>query len=112
MGPVELQPLPSVPEEQRAIRTSTGKQTFVDGMPGHSCGHKKAFRQAYALQDGRSCSSLTCGLLLVSSEDLQLLLQVPDVKEFAEVVARGRQQPVPVQVPLHLHHRVLVGVSA
>lgn len=56
-------------------------------------------------------TSLTCGLLLVASEHLQLLLQVPDVKEFAEVVPGRRQQPVPVQVPLHLHHRVLVGVA-
>lgn len=30
--------------------------------------------------------SLTSGLLLVSSENLQLLLQVPDVKEFTQVV--------------------------
>lgn len=66
------------------------------------------------LEDGGAAApgqGPTCGLLLVSPEDLQLLLQVPDVKQFAEVVSGGRQQPVAVQVPLHLHHRVLVGVS-
>lgn len=54
---------------------------------------------------------LTCGLLLVTPEHLQLLLQVPDVEQFAQVVTRGRQQPVTVQVPFHLHHSVLMGVT-
>lgn len=54
---------------------------------------------------------LTCGLLFVPSEHLQLLLQVPDVKQLAKVITGCRQQPVPIQVPLHLHHCVLVGVA-
>lgn len=84
----------------------------MDRMPGHSCGQKNTCsRRRRSSRTGSLAPPLTCGLLLVSSEDLQLLLQVPDVKQFAEVVTRGRQQPVTIQIPLHLHHRVLVGVS-
>lgn len=53
----------------------------------------------------------TCGLFLVAPEHLQLLLEVADVKELTQVVAGRCQQPVTVQVPLHLHHRVLMGVT-
>ncbi len=46
----------------------------------------------------------------MSLEDLQLLLEVPDVKQLHEVVPGRRQQPVAVGVPLHVHHCKLVGM--
>lgn len=69
--------------------------------------------EAFHFQDSECVQYqlLTCRLLLVPSEHLQLLFQVPDVKEFAQVVTWCRQQPVAIQVPLHLHHCVLVGVA-
>jgi len=54
--------------------------------------------------------ALTGGLFLVALEDLQLLLEVADVKQLHQVVSRRRQQPVTIGIPLHIHHSELVGV--
>jgi hypothetical protein len=41
---------------------------------------------------------LTCGLLLVTSEYLKLFFQVSDIKELTEMVPRGREEPIAVEV--------------
>ena len=40
-----------------------------------------------------------------------MTLIIPDVKELEQMVPAGGQQPVPVLVPLAVHHRVLVRVN-
>lgn len=48
----------------------------------------------------------------MAPEDLKFFFQVPDVEELAEVVTRSCQQPVAVEIQLHLHHCVFVSMSA
>lgn len=55
---------------------------------------------------------MTCGLFLMTPEDLKFFFQVPDVEEFTEVVTRSCQQPVAIEVQFHLHHCVFVSMSA
>lgn len=88
----------------------------MNGMPGNRCRQRRLVRnrensQLLEFWPGLAVGFLTCGLLFVPSEHLQLLLQVPDVEQLAEVIAGCRQKPVPVQVPLHLHHCILVGMA-
>jgi len=54
----------------------------------------------------------TCRFLFVTSEDLDFLLEVPDVKELAQVVAGCRQKPVSIEVPLDLHDSVLMCMTS
>lgn len=49
-------------------------------------------------------------LLLVSPEHLHLLTEIPDVKQFQQVISAGSHQPVTVFVPLQVHNGGLVGV--
>lgn len=48
----------------------------------------------------------------MASEDLKFFFQVPDVKEFTEMVTRSCQQPVAIEIQFHLHHCVFVSMSA
>lgn len=55
---------------------------------------------------------LTCGLFLMAPEDLKFFFQVADVEEFTEMVTRSCQQPVAIEIQLHLHHCVFVSMPA
>lgn len=75
LHPTYLLLYPNMPEQQRAVRSSTGKKSFMNRMPGYSC-----------------------GLLLVTSEYLKLFFQVSDIKELTEMVPRCREEPIAVEV--------------
>jgi len=51
------------------------------------------------------------GLLLVATEDLNLLTQVANVKELEQMISGCGYQPVAIVVPLQIHHGGFVGVS-
>jgi hypothetical protein len=53
----------------------------------------------------------TGGFLLVSFKRLHLRLEVANIEDFEQVVARARQQPVAVLVPSQAHNGVLVSVA-
>lgn len=55
---------------------------------------------------------LTCGLFLMTPEDLKFFFQVTDVKELTEMVTRSCQQPVAIEIQFHLHHCVFMSMSA
>lgn len=55
---------------------------------------------------------LTCGLLLMTPEDLKFFFQVADVEELTEMVTRSCQQPVAIEIQFHLHHCVFMSMSA
>lgn len=51
------------------------------------------------------------GFFLVTSERLQVFLEVPQVEQLQQMISRRRYQPVAVVIPLQVHHRRLVSVK-
>lgn len=87
LHPPNLVLVAHIPEEDGSVKPPTSKQHFVYRMPRHSC-----------------------DLLLVSLEGTQLSHHA-DVVDLDETVLGGRQEPVPVLVPLHSVHCRLVDVK-
>lgn len=89
----------------------------MNRMPGHSCQRKTRLRTSENTLLGHCLSAPlrsqlpTCGFFLMASEDLQLFFQVSDVKKFTEMVTWRCEQPVAIEVELHFHDCVFMGVT-
>ena len=77
--------LPNIPEENGSIRTTATEKLFVKWMPRK-----------------------TRCFLFVSTESLQFLIQSSDVKQFDQMISRGRDEPLAVLIPFCVHNRALV----
>lgn len=81
--------LPYMPEEYGTITTAAAEKTFVTWVPGNAG-----------------------GFFLVTAESLYFLAQIPDIKQFQEMVSRCCDQPVTIFVPLDVHHGRFVRVQS